>query len=49
MEAIVEMALREPRRRRATRPSARVAEQRLAAKRRRARVKRLRKSDPGEE
>jgi len=49
MEAVVELALREPRRRRATRPSARAAEQRLAAKRRRARVKRLRKSDPGEE
>ena len=49
MEALVEAALREPHRRRATRPSRGATEQRLAAKRRRARLKRQRTSGPGEE
>jgi len=49
MESIVEAALREPRRRRPTRPSRGSAERRLTAKRRRSRVKRLRSDAPADE
>ena len=49
MEAIVQAALQEPRRRRPTRPSRGAAEQRLTVKRRRGDVKRLRSSRPAED
>jgi ribosome-associated protein len=49
MEALLESALREPRPRRATRPSRAAEERRLAAKRRRSRVKRHRARGPADE
>ncbi len=46
LAALLAAALREPRRRRATRPSAGSRERRLAAKRRRSQAKRLRSGGP---
>ena len=46
---LLEAALREPRRRRATRPSAGARERRLTDKRRRSRAKRLRSAGPLED